>query len=66
MDSSRRSSPCGCSHSLTHCVLQLCSFGAGHTFDGMSERLNYEEKIETAVGGEDGIGTLPDELLQTR
>ncbi|XP_044415080.1 putative F-box/LRR-repeat protein At4g13960 isoform X3 [Triticum aestivum] len=32
----------------------------------MSERLNYEENIETAAaGGEDRVGTLPDQLLQT-
>ncbi|XP_048533920.1 putative FBD-associated F-box protein At5g56820 [Triticum urartu] len=41
------------------------SFGAGHTFDGMSEKLNYEENIQTeAAGGEDRISALPDELLQ--
>ncbi|KAM3223967.1 hypothetical protein ACQJBY_057389 [Aegilops geniculata] len=46
--------------------LTCCSFGAGHMFDGMSERLNYEENIQTAAaGGEDRVGTLPDELLQT-
>jgi hypothetical protein len=42
-----------------------CSFGAANLFDAMSERVDDEGNMETAVaGGEDYIDALPDELLQ--